>query len=353
MERIKFDPKELGPVGFIPSPIPGEKGIPILKTPILPRDNFKLLLEGKTPLWMPSSADYMIVAPKCMPDTWAHGIAFGPGITQKQYGGKDMFGVEWEFVPQVRGAMVRPGHPLVKDITHWEDYITFPDIDAWDWPSAVEEVKPAKARGCIIRVAQQTGLFERLISFVDMTDALVSLIDEDAKPAVHRLFDYICDLYDRLFDKYKQYMEADMVWFMDDWGSQRAPFFSEETAREMLLPYLKRVVESAHKRGMYFDFHSCGKLDNLVSVMVDAGCDLWEGQSLNDKEAVLERYGDKLIVNTHIPPLPADASEAEITAAVEKYFQTYGHKAAYLECFGVPPACVTSLYALSRRAYNP
>ena len=351
MDRIKFDPKELEPVGYIPSPIPGEKGLPILNTPVPPRDNFMLMLERKKPLWMPMSSDYMIVAPTCMPDSWAHGVVFGPGITDEQRGGKDMFGVEWEFVTSAHGAMVRPGNPLVKDITHWEDYITFPNIDEWDWASAKEDVRAAKERGCIIRVAQMTGLFERLISFVDMTDALMSMIDEDAIPAIHRLFDYLCNLYDRLFEKYKKYLDADIVWFMDDWGTQRAPFFSEATLREMLLPYLQRVVQSAHKYGMYLDFHSDGKLDSVASVIADTGCDLWEGQILNDKEALIAQYGDRFIFNTQID-VPANATEAEMKAAVEKYFRIYGDKPAYCECFGLPPECAVYLYEMSRKAYN-
>jgi hypothetical protein len=34
----------------------------------------------------------------------------------------------------------------------------------------------------------------------------------------------------------KKWFNADIVNFNDDWGSQRAEFFSVDTAREMLLP---------------------------------------------------------------------------------------------------------------------
>lgn len=48
-------------------------------------------------------------------------------------GGKDMFGVEWEFVAVAGGAMVRPGQPRAEDANDLESVITWPDIDSWDW----------------------------------------------------------------------------------------------------------------------------------------------------------------------------------------------------------------------------
>ena len=80
--------------------------------------------------------------------------------------------------------MVRPGKPLVTDIEHWEDVVQFPDVDAWDWAGCAEDTKAMRSDGRIVCISLMTGFFERLISFMDMTDALIAMIDEDAKPAV-------------------------------------------------------------------------------------------------------------------------------------------------------------------------
>jgi hypothetical protein len=146
--------------------------------------------------------------------------------------------------------MVRPGLPFVPDLEHWEDDVVFPDIETWDWDGAAAEAAEMRNEGSIVKVVFFTGLFERLISFVGTTNALIGLVDEDAKPAIHRLFDRLCTLYDSIFAKFKRYFHAEVIWFHDDWGSQRAPFFSLDTVNEMITPYLKRCVESAHRYGM-------------------------------------------------------------------------------------------------------
>lgn len=79
----------------------------------------------------------------------------------------------------------------------------------------------------------------------------------------------------------------------------------------MLLPYVKRVVEFCHRRGMYFEFHSCGKIEPLVPLMIEAGMDSWGGQPINDKWKLYEQYGDRicLTINTD-PELSAEEAEA-------------------------------------------
>ena len=46
MKRIPFDPKELIPIGEEPGFMPGMPGRPIFPTPITPRENYLMLLNG-------------------------------------------------------------------------------------------------------------------------------------------------------------------------------------------------------------------------------------------------------------------------------------------------------------------
>ncbi len=325
MNQYAFDPKELEPIGYNPPPLPFMPPTPIFNSPISIKENFQRLIRGEQPLWMPYTKEYFVYCPSCIPDCWARGDVTRPGapIPIEQFGGKDMLGVDWVYEAEVRGSMVLPGNPLVADLENWEDYVTFPDIDSWDWEGAAAEKEAAGSPGAIVKVVFFTGLFERLISLAGTEEALVSLIDEDMQDAVHRLFDKLCDLYDGIFARIKKYFDADIIWFHDDWGSQRAPFFSEETAREMLLPYLKRVVDSIHSYGMVIEFHSCGFNEPLVPVMIDAGCDLWNGQPINDKKAVLQQYGDKIICDSSPDELPRDATEEEKRANIRRYLEDF------------------------------
>jgi hypothetical protein len=81
----------------------------------------------------------------------------------KNAGGLDMFGVEWEYVESVQGSMVRPGNPVkVPDVSKWEEYITFPDMDAWDWDYWAEKGQRDCKDGRVKIVWIMNGFFERL-----------------------------------------------------------------------------------------------------------------------------------------------------------------------------------------------
>jgi hypothetical protein len=355
VERVAFDPKELEPVGYVPDIFPELPPTPVFNTPISRKENFMLFLKGEKPLWMPHARECIIINPSCVPDQWARGMVTRPNdpVSADQYGGKDMFGVEWEYLPSERGSMVRPGKYPVKDIEKWEDYVVFPDIDSWDWEKSAAETEGIRNDGRLVKVAFMTGLFERLISFVGMTDAMIAMIDEDAKPAIHRLFDKLCDLYDGIFERYAKYFKPDVIWFHDDWGSQRAPFFSLETVKEMILPYLKRCVDSAHKYGILFELHCCGKVEMLVPAMVEAGCDMWDGQEMNDKIKILQQYGDKIICDSIPDPLPPDASVEQKLENLKKYLKDYEGLRTYCGMYyGAPQDEYKLLYELSRKAFN-
>ncbi len=294
-------------------------------TPISPADNLRLLLSGKQPLWMPSSAAYVTLAPKVVPDNVARGFVIDADpLDLALAGGTDWFGVEWVYIPTAHGSMVRPGAPKVPDITKWESYISFPDLDAMDWAASAEKNKALQSPDKLTLVWVMNGLFERLISFVDFENAALAIIDEDEQDSVHRLFDALCIFYDKLFEKIKTYYNADIILFHDDWGSQRAPFFSLNTAREMLVPYLSRVVKSAHSRGMFFDFHSCGKNELLVPAMIEAGIDAWTPQEMNDVKKLIETYGDKLVFGVR-PSLPLEeVSDEEVRSIAAQFVEEYG-----------------------------
>jgi hypothetical protein len=45
---------------------------------------------------------------------------------------------------------------------------------------------------------------------------------------------------------------------------------------------------------MFIAFHSCGKNESLVPVMIESCVDIWSGQEINDKLAILEKHGRRI-----------------------------------------------------------
>ncbi len=321
---VMFQKDELEVVGMYPD-VNG-RSVEKLNTPITPKENFLRLLQGEKPLWIPMDGDVIRLTPAIVPDHRARGFvmeaqSFDPN---REGGGPDMFGVEWEWVPKAGGSMVRPGNPKVKNIAEWETDIVFPELDRWPWEASAEANRMfIDQEERLVGITIMNGLFERLVSFTDMGEAMISLVDEECQEGVKRLFDRLADFYLDMIGRFRQYFRMDLLVFHDDWGSQRAPLFSLETCREMVVPYLKRIVDGAHSMGVAFELHSCGKNELLVPAMVEAGVDLWNGQEVNDKKLLCDRYGDHMLFGAAPADLTPESSPEEVRASYQRFVEEF------------------------------
>jgi len=322
MNKYPFNPeKETKVIGYYPAPGPK---VPMFDTPITPRENLRLALSGERPLWIPTWQDLICLDFGSLPDNVARGGYFrATPLKDEEKGGKDMFGTEWVYVPVTGGSMVKPGNPRFTDANEWKNVIEIPNPDEWNWAAEAESVKELVDDRRLIKSTIPTGLFERLISFMDFSNALLAIIDEDQKEAVHELFDTLCGVYEKVIDNMIKYLHIDMLEFHDDWGSQRAPLFSADTIREMILPYLKRIVDYCHERGVFVDLHSCGKNETLVPVMIEAGVDLWIPQQINDCDMLIKTYGDKIMIGMDPDVIAAGTPEEECKAMARRLVEKY------------------------------
>lgn len=328
MKKIPFDKDELKIIGEFPTfehlrdRVPNE---PKRNTPITPRENFLTAFKKEMPLWMPTRADTFTFIPKVISENRARALVYdAEPLLPEEKGGKDFFGVDWEYVPVVNGSLVRPGTPLLPNANGWEDILQFPDLEAIDFEKSAELNAECINGGMVNICWIMNGLFERLISFMDFEAAAIALIDEEQQDAVKSLFDRLADMYIVLLDKFKKYYKMDMVHFHDDWGSQRSPFFSLDTCREMIVPAMRRIADHCHEIGVIFDLHSCGKNEKLVPAMIDAHVDSWTGQDMNDTEMLREKYGKQIIFGVMAPMLPPEATEEEAMVAAKAFVDKYG-----------------------------
>ncbi len=274
-----------------------------------PRENFINFFNNKSYEWIPNGMDLLNFRPTLIPDNISRGLILQQEAYTGPLGGKDFFGVEWVFDPAARGAM--EVEPLFDDIEEWEDYVVFPDLDALSWEACAKENKEYLNTDKMVYSTIYTGFFERLISFVGFENAAIALIDEDQKESVHKLFDKLADTYIKLIANLHKYFNVELVELHDDWGTQRGTMFSVETHREMLMPYIKKVVDGAHWEGVFIELHSCGKIDELIPNVLETGVDTWKGQSsVIDRKQLVRQFGDKFKFGADIrinEKLPDDA----------------------------------------------
>lgn len=281
-----------------------------LNPPITPRENLLRYYRGTDYEWVPDvMSDQLDITPHCIPDVDACDFE----------GGFDAFGVKW--IPVPGGdlpSFVEPGFIVLEDIADWKS-LSWPDVDSWPWAEYAAKYNDVLKdddrfrRGVIL-----SGYFERLISLMSFEGAAMALVEDPE--SVMEFFDKLTELNIAIMRHYIDDFHCDGILIHDDWSAQRSPFFSLQTAQTLLVPYIKRMVDYAHERGVIFTLHSCGNGEDLIPAMLETGADDWQAQAnALDLEACYEKLGDAMIFETYpeIPPV----SGKELEKALRDIFQ--------------------------------
>lgn len=357
MKKIPFQKKELIAKGThygytFRTPLPA------YDTPVTARENFFAMVHHQKPCWIPAYDDFCVINPRINIENEVHrGIrAANAPAGNETLCDRDMFGIDWEYVAVVGGSIVKPGNPRLTDINEWKEKIPFPDVRSWNWE------EDARMNHDYLNNDQPKwswiycGFFERLISFMDFEEAIIAMIDEEKKDQVKELFNALCTVYEDIIIRLHKYYHVDVIYFHDDWGAQRAPFFSLDTCREMLVPYIKRLCNCCHDHDMIFELHCCGNVEMLVPAMIEAGVDIWGGQmNANDFDMLREQYGDQIILGIGAPIAPDADEETAYQSAkayVEKYTVDYEKKPVFLTGFIPHLKQREAFYVLSRKKFS-
>lgn len=331
-----------------------------MNCPLTSKENVKRVFRREKPEWIPCNAretsDMLLFTPRIHPDNVVgHGIH--DGEPPYEYTSNRMisnwYDLDWEYVPVAKGATVYPGEPKVPDICEWEKYITLPDVAAMDW----EGCKKANAEYCnsdkFVVLEIMCGFWERLMALMDVENAAVALIMEDEQEGVHRFLDKHTDILIEYVDRMTQIVPFDSVVIHDDWGHQRGSFFSADTCREMIVPYLKRFVDFCHSKGLIFELHCCGVNEMNVPCMIEAGVDYWAGQEvINDFDKLLEEYKDAPIVFGVTPdPIPEGTPDEEIIEIAKQWVHKYKDKNIILGGRGPSPVFLRTVYEYSKQLF--
>ena len=174
---------------------------------------------------------------------------------------------------------------------------------------------------------------------------------------IHALFTETTQLAMDLVDKIIEYFPGiDGFNVHDDWGAQRAPFFSTDTFRETLYAPLKRVVERTHELGMLYTAHCCGNALEFVPLMVECGIDSWQIQpDASDPKMAVELSLGKLKVEP-LPPPPEVSSDEELQDYIKGYVRNCNYNAFYStmdpETYMLTPELRKAIYKAGRELRN-
>jgi hypothetical protein len=217
-----------------------------------------------------------------------------PGQTAVSPLGVTMFWGEEE-----PGAMpiVNEKTKVVRDVTRWRDYVTFPDLDKvpLDWTQAKADAEKVRADGKFVMVWNVTGLFESCHFLMGFEDTLCNLLEEpDAmKDLISAIKDYKMKQLQLIIDN----LHPDVIMFHDDWGSKHALFMQPDLWREFYKPHYYDIYGYMKKHGIITMHHADSFCQPLAKDMVDVGIDIWEGiLPSNDIQQIKKDTDYKLVL---------------------------------------------------------
>jgi hypothetical protein len=280
-----------------------------------PRENFLNFFRGQPCERIPSSLDTVKILPAMIPENVARGMVSQQApFDAHNYGGYGFFGIDWRYESAVAGSIdLKPFYEDADELRNWEHDIPFPDYSQFDWARCREENAGFLAENSdkLIGSTIYSGFFERLISFIGFENAAIDMFDEDSQPMICALFSRLADSYITYIELLHRYFRVEFLELHDDWGTQRAPMFSPELHRQMIVPYIKKVTDACHAMGIVYEQHSCGFIEPLIPNLIEAGADTWRGQPVNDKLRLVRKYGNCFrFAVTMQPPAPISDCEA-------------------------------------------
>lgn len=350
--KIMFSEKELEIVSRIPNRRdPNAPGSPVYNYPISPKEAVRRLY-GRSAVWIPTDVETGIFSPRVIPDDIARGFVFESNMmSPEEFGGKDMFGVEWVFVPVAGGSMEKPGMPhLLEEAADWKEKIVWPDVDSWDWEGSAAANRDFLKNGKSNMLWFLNGAgFERLISFFGFEGAAMALIDEEQEDDLKELLTRLTDLYIRLVDiSCEVYGEGiDGFTYHDDWGSQRSPFFSQEVAEKFFVPQMRRLTDHIKAKGKIADLHSCGHIEDRIRAILDGGWQSWTPMPMNDTQKLYREYGDQIIIGVCDEPLPEGADEERQARQAENFVRAFYSPQKPSKYSNYSAECLTDAYRAS------
>lgn len=332
------------------------------------KTNFKMLLDGDCPEWIPN---YSIMAPKDKNAPKPAIMLLCPEFLSKHrtngVGGIDPWGVNYVYSEEVNGAtMPDTRNFILDDITKWRDIIKAPDISGYDWERIAKdniEKSGIDRNQTLLSFDVHFGYFQHLMSFMGFTNGLCAFYEEPEE--IEELLNYICDFYITITEKIIDYYKPDALSLKDDTASLQAPFIAPSLFTEILVPLYKRHAKFAEERGIPICFHNCGKAEKLIDELVEnVGIRLWDpAQTCNDLIGIKAKYGNKLVIaggwDAKGALLSLTVSDEEIYESVRWSMENLGKGGGYAFLGGFMPspdpddiAVCTRKNKIVMKAYN-
>ena len=256
---------------------------------------------------------------------------------------RDRFGTLILWPEDSPGAMphITDDDKVCPDVTEWEKYVHFPDLDAvaaepgaWDEARALQD--KIHAEGKLSSVHFGTGTFEQAHFLMGIEDTLCNFFEEPE--AMKELIDAIAAWRYHYVELVIEYLHPDMFCSHDDWGTHDNLFFPPDTWREFFKENYRKMYGLMKDNGVIAMHHADSVCEPIVTEMAEIGVDIWQGVlPTNDIPKMQEALksstlGGHMVLMGGIDEVidTETSSEEEIRAEVRRALEAYAPGGLYI-----------------------
>ncbi len=189
-----------------------------------------------------------------------------------------------------------PDKIVVKDITHWQDYVHAPNVKLPDeaWGPSIEMASKVDQNEQYVTCFVAPGLFEMTHHLCEIQNALMNFYEEPE--AVADLIKYLEEYELRYAEELCSHLHPTAIFHHDDWGSQRSTFISVPMFEEFYMDSYKRIYKYYHDHGVELIIHhSDSYAATLVPDMIEMGINIWQGVMTSNKiDELIAKYGPQI-----------------------------------------------------------
>lgn len=180
---------------------------------------------------------------------------------------------------------------------------TVSDLDDYPWPDpkyldftdVYKEID--KYPDKMVFTGMWSPFFHQVADFFGMENYFIKMYE--CPEVVEALTERIVDFYVAANDKFFAGLgdRADVMFFGNDFGTQRDLFISPESFRRFVLPAFRRLIAVGKKYGKLVMLHSCGSIYRIIPDLIESGVDILhpiQAQAAGMRAADLAQYKNDL-----------------------------------------------------------
>lgn len=243
----------------------------------------------------------------------------------------DLWGTRIDWPVDAPGSMpnVTQENKVIKDITHWRDYVHAPDIiancsDDAAWEPIREKAREAAGDSKLVAGFIPTGIFEQCHNLMPFQEVLTNLYDHPEE--MHELIAYINEYRMKYVKLMIEKLRPDAIFAHDDWGTKNALFMKPEMWREFFKEPYREFYGYIRSQGVIAIHHADSYMAPIVDDMAEIGIQVWQGTlPENDIPALQKQLRGKMVLMGGIGASidRADAGEEEVRSYVRDALERY------------------------------